>query len=66
MSKFTRTLEVFADMVKAGDRVMVQGRERIVATVLPTNDDGVVLVNLYGQTSWLSFYFDEYVAVISK
>ena len=66
MGKFTRTLEVFADMVKAGDRVIMQGRERIVATAMPTNDDGVVLVNLYGQTSWLSFYFDEYVAVISE
>lgn len=65
MSKFTRTLEVFADMVKKGDRIIVGGRERIVACTLPTDDDGIVQVGLYGQTSWLRFHFDETVAVLS-
>jgi hypothetical protein len=58
-------LEVFADTVKKGDRIMVQGRERIVAVTLPTDDDGIVLVSLFGQTSWLSFHYEDTVAVLS-
>jgi len=66
MGRFARTLEIFADMVKVGDTVILGTGTRVTVAEAKTDDNGVVSLWFDGWRTPYTAYFDEYVAVAAE